>query len=249
MSKQDLFRKLAALPANTPGVPAAPPPELVAFVVRWNRSLRQWKQSTLASFAGVSLSTIERVERGERVSDEALDKIAQGLGYEPGYFTAPRLPITPEKATAEMVDTFGHLEPVAVRPMNTRRAIREAAQCQAILIHRPDVPETHDAELEILQEWLALASFILSAPEERLHRSERGRRKLYNDILLCIRDLERKGLSVLSGVMMAPLEQIPDWKVAIISVTPKFSDPGAVKRRHVLVDQRLVSLPPHWTAM
>ena len=51
-------------------------------------------------------------------------------------------------------------------------------------------------------------------------------------------------LTVLSGVMNAPQEGIPDWKVAVISVTPKLSDPGALKRRHVFVDRRIVALRP-----
>ena len=79
--------------------------------------------------------------------------------------------------------------------------------------------------------------------------SERGRRDLYNDILLCVRDLERRGLTVLSGVMHAPQERLPDWKVAIVSVTTKLRDPGAPKRRHVMVDRRVVALPPRWRAM
>jgi transcriptional regulator with XRE-family HTH domain len=79
-----------------------PPAELVGFVVRWNRGLRQWKKSTLADFASVSVSTVERVERGEKVSEEALDKIAQGLGYEAGYFTKPRLRMGTNEAVASL---------------------------------------------------------------------------------------------------------------------------------------------------
>ena len=44
--------------------------------------------------------------------------------------------------------------------------------------------------------------------------------------------------------MSAPQEGIPDWKVAVISVTRKLSDPGALKRRHVFVDRRIVALRP-----
>jgi len=197
----------------------------------------------LADFACVSVSTIERVERGERVSDEALDRIAQGLGYEPGYFTGPRCRLGPEQAAASFVETFGEMEAVAVAPMNTHRQVREAARCQAFLMHRPDVPEVYDADLAGLNEWLDLASFILSTEIESA-ASERGRRDLYNDILGCIGEIEKRGLTVLSGVMNAPQEGIPDWKVAVISVTPKLSDPGASKRRHVFVDRRIVALRP-----
>jgi hypothetical protein len=53
-----------------------------------------------------------------------------------------------------------------------------------------------------------------------------------------VTELERRGLTVLSGVMSAPQDGMPDWKVAVISITPKLTDPGAVKRRHLMVDHR-----------
>lgn len=242
MSIEDIISRIVNLPVGTSDTPQVPPPELIAFCVRWERDLRQWKRSTLADFAGVSVSTLERVERGEKVSDEALDRIARGLGREPGHFTAPRCPLGPEQVADRLAETFGEMEAVAVARMNTHRQVRKTAGCHAFLIHRPDVPEHYDADLANLTEWLDLASFILSAEIDGASASERGRRDLYNDILGCVREIEKHGLTVLSGVMNAPQEGIPDWKVAVVSVTPKLSDPGAVKRRHVFVDRRIVAL-------
>jgi hypothetical protein len=126
--------------------------------------------------------------------------------------------------------------------MTTHRAIRDAARCDAILIHRPEVSEVYDDDIAGLQEWLDLASFSLSDIAEPL-RADRGRRDLYNDVLTCIRNLERRGLTVLSGVMPAPQHRLPHWKVAIVSITPRLTDPGATKRRHLMVDRRVVALP------
>lgn len=243
MTVQNLLDKISLLPTEPSNIPEVPPAELVAFVVRWNRGLRQWKKSTLADFARVSISTVERVERGEKVSEEALDKIAQGLGYEAGYFTKPRLRMGANEAAASLMDTFGNMEAVSVAPMRTHRAIREASQCQAFLIHRPDVPEAYDADIDNLREWLDLASFVLSRPEDNLPPAERGRRSLYDDILACVHELERRGLTILSGVMHAPQDRLPDWKVAVISATPKLADPGAPKRRYLMVDRRVVAFP------
>lgn len=242
MAFQDLLDRIVSLPEGAANVPEVPPAELVGVVVRWNRELRQWKQSTLAEFASVSVSTVERVERGERVSGEALDKVAQGLGYETGYFTKPRVRLSTDEALAGMNETYGNMEAVRVAPMRTHRAIRNAAHCQAFMIYRPDVPPAYDLDIETLGEWLDLASFVLSFPEREGLSSERGRRPLYDDIIGCVRNLERRGLTVLSGVMDAPQEGLPDWKVAIISVTPKLTDPGAPKRRHLMVDRRVVAL-------
>jgi len=49
MTIQDLLDKITQLPERPIDVPTAPPIELVTFVVRWNRGLRQWKTTTLAT--------------------------------------------------------------------------------------------------------------------------------------------------------------------------------------------------------
>ncbi|MER8383220.1 hypothetical protein [Mesorhizobium sp. M1405] len=182
------------------------------------------------------------------MSREALDRIAQALGYEAGAFTTPRLPIGADKAAEQLIETYGHLEPVPVAPMKTHKAIRDAAKCDAYLIYRPGVPDTYDDDIANLGEWLDLASFILSDIVEDSTPSERGRRDLYHDILAAVAELERRGLTVLSGVMHTPQPGLPDWKVAIVSVTPRLTDPGAVKRRHVMVDRRTVAVAPGWLA-
>ena len=96
--------------------------------------------------------------------------------------------------------------------------------------------------LPILAEWLALASFIAADMFEDSSPSERGRRDLYNDVLECVTDIERRSPTVLSDVMKAPQPIVPDFSGAIVSVTPRLTDPGAPKRRRVLVDRRSVTL-------
>jgi hypothetical protein len=59
--------------------------------------------------------------------------------------------------------------------------------------------------------------------------------------------MECRGLTLLSGVMHVPQKGFPDWKVGIVSATPKSTDPGAARRKHVLVDRRVVALPSGWT--
>jgi hypothetical protein len=93
MTFGDILDRIVEMGPGDPNMARVPPKELIAFFVRWSRGLRQWKQHTLASFAGVALSTVERVERADRVSDACLDRIAVALGHEPGYLTTPRLPL------------------------------------------------------------------------------------------------------------------------------------------------------------
>ena len=161
MGMQDLLDKIEQRAAARPEHPVPPPPELVGFVVRWERSLRNWKASTLAGFAGVSLSTLERVERGEKVSGALLDKTAQGLGYAAGHFTRPRLSKSRQDANlADFADTYGQLEIVPVAPMGSQRAIRELAPTCAVLFYRP----AYNGEIANLRDWLDLANSILKMP-------------------------------------------------------------------------------------
>jgi DNA-binding XRE family transcriptional regulator len=67
-----------------PSEPMVPTPNIIAFHVRSWRQMRNWKRTTLADFARVSLSTVERIERAEKVSDENLDRVAQALGFQKG---------------------------------------------------------------------------------------------------------------------------------------------------------------------
>ena len=142
-----------------------------------------------------------------------------------------------------MVETYAHLEAVDVVPMKTQRAVREVAQCQAFLVHSPGVPDTYDQDIAALTEWLDFASFALSDDIEIEGGEDIPRRRLYNDILACVEELERRGLTVLSGVMPAPQPGLPDWTVAVLSITSKLTDPGAAKRKQVFVDRRHVAMP------
>lgn len=243
MNVQELLHKVAQSADKRVDVPRAPPIELVAIIVRWARQLRDWKVSTLADFATVSVSTVERVERGERVSEEALDRIALALGYDKGAFFEARLPIGPDAVAEQMVETYGNLEAVDVAPMKTQRAVREAVHCQAFLVHSPGVPNTYDQDIAALTEWLDFASFALCEDINIEGGEDVSRRDLYKDILKCVGELERRGLTVLSGVMPAPQPGLSDWKVAVLSITPKLTDPGAVKRKQVFVDRRHVAIP------
>lgn len=72
------------------GIAARPESRFTGQFVRFQRQMWGWKKETLASFADVSLSTIERIERGDRVGDDCLDRVAVALGYKRGDFTVFR---------------------------------------------------------------------------------------------------------------------------------------------------------------
>lgn len=246
MTFNEIVEAIIKMDEPSPDELRPPPRELIAFFVRWERQLRNWKQRSLADFANVSLSTVERVERAEKVSDVSLDRVALALGHEPGYLTSVRFPLGRENGIAKLVETFGEMEIVPVRRVSTESQIRRFAQCHGCLIYRPEGDERYDVLISELWEWFDLGSFIIGSCD--LFEPSQGtrRREFYAHVLGCVRRLDESGLNVLGGVMHAPQVGIPDWKVAIISITQKRTDPGALKRRHILVDRRCVEAPANW---
>lgn len=244
MKMHEILDKIAAEPPRQPGVPTVPSRDMIAFTVRWARDLRGWKAATLASFAGVSLSSIERVERAEKVQIESLERIGHALGYAPGAFTVARLPIPIEKAASDFVEVYGDLQLVAVQPLATERLVRALARCDGYIIHRDLAGSEYDGPIAALAEWLGLTSFVLSEEfaDPVLDRAEPGRRELYKSVLRCVADMNGAGLTVLGGVMNAPQPEFPDWRIAIIAVSPRATDPSAIKRDTLMVDRRCVAL-------
>ena len=64
------------------GSMAVDDPKWLAAFVKLKHGQLRWKRGLVASMAGVSLSTIERVERGDAVRPHALERIVAALGHE-----------------------------------------------------------------------------------------------------------------------------------------------------------------------
>ena len=240
MSKS-LFDQLMSERERPRDRPTRPPLPLVGIMVRWERQLRQWKVATLASFSSVSVSTVERVERGEPVSDDALDKIAIGLGYEAGHFTDPRIPKSQEESLKSIEDTYGALEPLSVRELNNEKTLRDIARTDALVIHRPLLTAEHDGVIAGLAEWLDFLSFELSEEFGSGPDASIRRRRLYRDALDYVESLNRERLTVLAGVFETTLPRLGAWKVAVVAISPKARDPGAPKRKVMLLDCRILA--------
>ncbi len=243
MSVQNLFDRIAQLPKTAPGTVAVPPPEIVGFHVRMSRGQMNWKVSTLADFARVSVSTVERIERGEKVSDEALERIGAAFGFASGYYTEPRRKLTTAAAAETMVEDYGDTEAVSVEPFSLHRHVREASDCHALIVLGPNLSSAYDGDVATLKEWMELATYVLSDDVEPAKYAPSRRREFCDSVLAHARAIERRGLTILYGTMSAPWPGLAFLKVVVLAISPKLSDPGASKRRAILVNRKAIGLP------
>jgi transcriptional regulator with XRE-family HTH domain len=243
MSVQDLFDRIVQLPETEPGTVAVPPPEIVGFHVRMSRGQMNWKISTLADFARVSVSTVERIERGEKVSEDALDRIAAAFGFSPGYYSEPRKKLTTAAAAEKMAEDYGGTEAVSVEPFSLHRHVREASECHALIVLGPNLSSAYDDDVAKLKEWMELAAHVLSDTVEPAKDAPSRRREFSDSVIAHVRAMERRGLTILFGSMSAPWPGLTFLKVAVLAISPKLSDPGASKRRAVLVNRKAIGLP------
>jgi hypothetical protein len=231
------------------GVACVPPRKVIAQFVRWSRQVLQWKKETLASFAGVSLSTVERIERAENVSAESLDRVAVALKQWKGAFTEPRVPLG-LKTTLDRIEEhckqFEGNIPVAVRPLRTLPQVAKLVRTDMYAVDGSRLAETHKGDIGALSEWLDFGSFMIGSEEDPCFlasRRERVRRRwIYRTILGQAREIEREAMAIaLAGVYEADtsIKTLPKFRVAVVSFFPKASDPAAIKRRFLLAPARV----------
>jgi transcriptional regulator with XRE-family HTH domain len=222
-----------------------PSPATIASFIRLERALLGWKKDALAFVAGVSLSTIERIERGDSVSPESLGRVAAALRQPPGAFTAPRIPLSTEEAMNMVVKSFlpyADRIPVAVRPLRGHRQIADLTRTDFLLLDASRLEGDHAVNIAALREWLDLTSFILATDaEDSIIQRDRlepvRRRQLYEAVLDQVRTLERSAHAVvLAGTYEATsgTTSPPSVRIALIALFSTRTDPGAAKRRTLM---------------
>ena len=229
-------------------VATRPDPEDLAVFVRFQRQVLGWKTETLASFATVSLSTIERVERGDKVGSECLDRIAVALGYKQGDFTEARVPLASQDAALfldQCLLPFKGKRWIDAAPIRKQAQIIAFGRCHGYLIDGGRLEAPIEEDIAGLREELDFVGF---ARDDTLNnRSEResrrlARRRLYTEVLAHIREIENQSHALaLGGTYEASTSHplLPRVRVAVIGFFPKTTDPGAIRRRQLLVPERV----------
>lgn len=212
-----------------------PPPDVLAFFIRFQRQMMRWKQAILASKADVSVTTIERVERGDSVSQESLEKIGNALGHPPGVFTAPRVLASDDEAFRRVVESFSWLTdtvPVKVAPLRKEPQLREILACASAFLDS-DLGPVADQDLATLKEWLDFANWMVATSEGSI-APHPGRsfkkRELYSDIFAHVGMMERKYRAVcLVGTYEATsnVEMFATLRVGVFAFKSKARNPAA----------------------
>ncbi len=230
------------------GIAIKPTAKFLAMFVTWQRRVMGWKQETLASFASVSLSTVQRIERGEVVRDISMDRVAVALGYDEGDFTRPRVPLPEHEAAAASIrsmELFSDRVAVDVSPITKQRQIRSLANSECYLVDTARLGAAFEQEGAALVETMDFVSFVISdlGPSKDLAKVEPvSRRALYRQVLGEIKQLEIGSRSVaLGGTYTAKTshEHLPQAQVAVIAFFPLATDPAAAKRTFLLLPKEI----------
>ena len=206
----------------------------IANFVKLQRTFNGWKQDMLAAEAGVSLATVSRVERGQKVRPAQLRKLARALGKPEDEFVRERVRPTPEEAAANFVDMFAWTErrvPVAVAPFRTELQLRASLATFSLLLDS-DLDDNAADDVAELREWLDLASFVQAERDgvigPKPDRDFRVRR-LWRDVLDCVERLERAHAAVvLPGTYAAePVMGGEPIKIAVVAIRSRRRNPAA----------------------
>jgi transcriptional regulator with XRE-family HTH domain len=130
-------------------------PQEIGQAVTTFRKVIGMKQLTLALEAGVNERTVQRIERGEKVDDETLRKIAKALRMQEDAFIGMRYVPTPEEAVAEAEKMLSQVLMIEASEFRTVK------DCDALLNAMGYFVDDRHVVAELAHEIAALKDLIL----------------------------------------------------------------------------------------
>ena len=205
--------------------------------------------------AGVSPSSIERIERAERVSDDTLRKVAVAVNQNEDAFTTERLPLSQnevEQALEAWVAPYEGMTMVPVGHFTKQRQVRDLSRCDGALIHSSYLREDAQSLVEGLREWIDLAGFIRATQEHEafIDKEPFTRMREFNrDVLAAVREIERVGHATAltgcygaQGLYLDPINaasRTMPIKVGLVAFFLKETDPCALKRQFLWAPEQI----------
>lgn len=236
MTMHELVKRVGETPLPVAGAQYLPPPALVALFVKGVRDFKCLKKSALASLAGVSLSTVERIERGEYVSPDSLDMVSVALGLPFGAFTDPRTAEAPLTAAKELTADLKFAAMVKVAPLKSQAHLRALARGASFAVLSYEDTDDLAKEAEGLMEEFEKFS---AAIQGRRKPADGRRREAYGELIDHADGMAARGLVVVGG-LLNPISEASRAKdpIAVFAITRRANDPAGYKRRVLIVDSR-----------
>jgi transcriptional regulator with XRE-family HTH domain len=233
---------------NPSTIETLPSKAAIAFLVARDRDMVGWKSETLAGIARVNISTIERIERAEKVSDETLDKVAVALGRSKASFTAPRVMLNIDQALAflEQSDAaFNDTIEVRVNPVSKQKQIRDLLNTHSLVVNDSGLSEQCISMIDELRDAFR-GQISKNFPKFIDHTQpapEPPKKSFYTYALAKIRSIERSaGAVALTGVYESECVQgdkAEELTFGYLGFYRKDKDLAASKRRRLFLPQDL----------
>jgi transcriptional regulator with XRE-family HTH domain len=225
--------------------PRKPDRNLIAFFVSYCREIKGLPVLSLACLAEVSESTIERIERGEKVSDQTLDKVAVALGYETGTFTKERVPLQANEVLKNLEENAQELSNsiwIPVEPFQKHKHVRALSRTHMNIVDTSHLSKVDEEIIGEIKEYISRANFLRTEKESDLFLNREPfnkMRKLNQDILDLVKKFGFENRAyALTGTYKSVVtlgDRKMDFEIGILTFFPKDTDPYAIKRSHLLV--------------
>ena len=130
-------------------------PEEIGGIVKFIRDSEGLKQDTLAARSHFSVKTLRRIEQGERVQDDTLRDLAEGLGLEKEAFTKIQKLPDFHKLAEEVKQLASKLMFVDTRPLTSWRDFEAICRVSGITVDDRSVSDELSERTAYLRDLLA----------------------------------------------------------------------------------------------
>ena len=172
------------------------PAEIGKFVRQW-RAANGVKRSSLAHDATVTEKTLERLESGEKISDQSLRKIASAIDWPADVFVGEKYIPTPDEAIATLTkvaeDFEQRYQEVPVSRLTDPRQFVAQFDSQGVLFQELGVALEHADDAASLKELLCDSNDIAS------ELPATGQLEAARTLMDAVRTVETKGYVVKIG--------------------------------------------------
>jgi len=170
-----------------------PEPDVIASFVKELRAHLGWKQFALAHEAGVTVRTIERLEAGERMSDETLNKVAKALKLRESAFTEATYCPSDEELAAMVKKAKEDYTHTALHDLSGPRDLGNILSAHAYIVDGSNVAEDFADEVAAVKDYVQDAGDI---HDDVPHTQQLT---FSRELLGMIRDIEAQGYTARWG--------------------------------------------------